>query len=193
MNTVMYLENQLANIHALLHAIAGDLTDQEWHARPAPGQNRLGFTVWHIPRTQDNFVQLWMRGVPEVFHQPRWALWHAFRPYGIGVGITLAEADAIAAAVRPAETFAYADAVHQEIIAWLRQLSDADLDQVAPVAAHLAAYPEYQTPGYRAETDNLRDQPRWSQLMRPCIGHVHRHLGELELAKELLRARLSQP
>jgi hypothetical protein len=188
MNTVTYLEKQLANLHAIFHDLAGDLSEAEWQARPAQGQNRLGFNIWHIPRTQDNFVQVWARDQAEVFHQPTWAKWHGFRPQGIGVGITLEEADAVADVVTRAETLAYADAVHAEILGWLRQLTDDDLDIVPDVHARLAPYPEYQTPGYQAEIVSLIDQPVWGLLMRPCIGHVHRHLGEIELTKAILRA-----
>jgi DinB superfamily len=189
MNTVTYLEQQLANLHAIFHDLVSDLSEAEWQARAVPGQNRVGFNIWHIPRTQDNVVQLWIRGEAEVFHQPAWAKWHAYRPQGIGVGITLAEADAVAGACSRAETTAYADAVHQEILTWLRQCTDDDLDTVPDALAHLASYPEYQTAGYLAEVNSLLNQPVWSLLMRPCIGHVHRHLGELELTKALLRAR----
>jgi hypothetical protein len=60
---------------------------------------------------------------------------------------------------------------------------------VPDVAAHLALYPEYQTEGYHTEMSGLYQQPTWTLFMRPCIGHIHRHLGELQLAKALLRAQ----
>jgi hypothetical protein len=187
MNTITYLEKQLANLHAIFHDLVSDVNEEEWLASPAPGQNRLGFNIWHIPRTQDNVVQVWVRGTTEVFHRPAWAKWHHFKH--IGIGITLAEADSIPAAISRDETMAYADAVHAEILQWLRTLSDDDLDAVPDARARLAPYPEYQTPGYHAEIASLFDQPVWSLLMRPCIGHVHRHLGEIELTKAILRAR----
>ena len=188
MNTTSYLEKQLENLNALLHGIAGDISEEEWLARPLPGQNRIGFNTWHIPRTQDNIVQLWIRGGTELFHRPAWEPWRALRPLGIGVGISLDQADAVATQINLTETLAYADAVHEEILNWLRQISDDELDIVPDCAAHLATYPEYQTEGYRAELASLVGQPTWSLLMRPCIGHIHRHLGELELAKAMLRA-----
>ena len=188
MNTVAFLENQLKNLHGMFHAIVDDFTAEEWLMRAAPGQNRVGFIVWHMPRTQDNIVQLWMRGGRELFYHPDWEHWLPLKPYGIGAGITLAEADIVAETVQIAETLAYADAVHQEMMAWLHQLSDADLDQIPNVDAHLAPYPEFQAKGYREELDGLRHQPIWNLFLRPCGGHIHRHLGELELAKAILRA-----
>lgn len=188
MNAVTYLQKQLANINAIFHSIADDLTDQEWLARPASGQNMIGFTVWHIPRTQDTHVQTWIRGIPEIVHTPRWSHWHHLKRFGDGVGISLAEADEIARSVQMADVMEYADAVHQEISTWLQELNESDLDQLPNIPQHLSPYPEYQTPGFIEETRSLFDQPIWGQLMRPCIGHIHRHLGELEIVKNILRA-----
>jgi hypothetical protein len=188
-NTIVFIENQLANVHALLHDIVGDFTPEEWVARMTPGQNRLGFIVWHIPRTQDTIVQSWIRGTAEVAHGSNWMHWQNLRPYGMGTGITFTEADEIAATVRLSDVLNYAEAVQQEILAWLRRLDESDLDQTPDAAAHLDPYPEYQTKVFRTQFSGLYNQRVWNLLMRPCIGHIHRHLGELQLAKELLRAQ----
>jgi len=187
MNVISYLQKQFANINGVYHSFVGDLTEQEWLTRPAAGQNMLGFTVWHIPRTQDTHVQTWIRGLPEVVYGDRWAHWRTLKPLGNGVGVSLQEADEIARTVRRDDVLEYADAVNQEIARWLGQIKESDLDQVVDIPQRLAAFPEYQTPGFVAEVQNLFDQPAWNQLMRPCIGHVHRHLGELEIVKAILR------
>ena len=189
MNATTYLQKQLANLNSVFHSIAGDLTDAEWIARPAPGQNLIGFTIWHMPRTQDMMIQTWIRGIPEVAHGERWSQWRQFKPLGVGVGISLADADEIAQSVHRGEVMDYADAVHQEFSAWLKQLDDSDLDRLPNPHQHLYGFSEYQTPGFIEEVKNLYDQPIWGLLMRPCIGHIHRHLGELEVAKSILRAR----
>jgi len=104
----------------MLHHAADDLTNQEWVARIAPGQNRLGYTVWHLPRVQDNTIQTWIQGIPELVHDQRWAHWAHFRHLGSGTGITLAEADQIALEVQKSDVLAYADEVHQATLSWLR-------------------------------------------------------------------------
>ena len=71
MNTVSYLWKQFTNLNAVLHGITGDLTAEEWFTRPAPGQNLIDYTVWHIPRTQDHFLQTWIRGQTEAEGQFR--------------------------------------------------------------------------------------------------------------------------
>lgn len=187
MNLTTYLQKQFANLNGVFHGIAGDLTDEEWNARPAPGQNKIGYTVWHMPRTQDNFLQTWIRGQAEIAHSDRWAHWHPLRPLGVGIGITLDESDEITRGTQLADVRAYADEVHQAITSWLGQVSEEELDQIPDARGRLAAFPEYQTPGYVEEVDNLLDLPVWGLLIRPCMGHVHRHLGELEITKDILR------
>jgi DinB superfamily len=187
MNAPTYLQKQLANLNAVFHGITGDLTDEEWTTRPAPGQNMIGYTVWHMPRAQDSFVQTWIRGIPEVAHGERWAHWQTLKHLGIGVGISLDEADGIARSVKKSDVFEYADAVHQEISAWLEKINESDLDQVNNTQQCLSSFPEYQTPGFLDDVKNLINQPAWTLLMRPCIGHIHRHLGELEIVKTILR------
>ena len=190
MNSITLLENILTNIHNTLHSVVDDLTEQEWKARSAPDQNMIGFTVWHLPRIQDNIIQTWIRGIPEVVDDERWADWHQFKPLGSGVGITSEEADVIAFSVQKVDVLVYADAVQQEILTWLLELSDDDLDRIPNSKENLSSHPEYQTPGYHKEADGLLGQPVWVMLMLPCMTHIHQHLGEIMLAKEILRGNL---
>jgi hypothetical protein len=183
------LQQQFSNINTIFHSVVEDLIDQEWVSRPAPSHNRVAYIAWHLPRVQDSHIHTWIRGIPELFHSDRWSQWHHLKRFGNGVGITLEEADEVALSVLHADVLAYADAVYHESSAWLHNLSDADLDRIPDYRLHLSAYPEYQTPGFYEEISSLLDQPIWSQLMRPCIGHIHRHLGELELVKALIRTR----
>jgi hypothetical protein len=187
MKTTTFIQNQLTNINTLFQDIVGGFSDQEWIARPAAGHNLVGYTAWHIPRIQDSFVQLWMRGIPELAHGAQWQQWQPLKRLGVGAGITLEQADEIAHTVQRADVLTYAAAVHQEITGWLNTIDDHDLDQIPDAAQHLAAYPEYQTPGFHKDTDGLLNKPIWNIFMRPCIGHVHRHLGELEVVKSVLR------
>jgi len=69
-------------------------------ARPAQGQNMIGYTVWHMPRTLDAHVQTWIRGVPEVVHGEGWSDWRPLKYLGYGVGVSLKEADEIARTIK---------------------------------------------------------------------------------------------
>jgi hypothetical protein len=187
MRTTKFLENFFDYGHMMMHHAVADLTDEEWETRIADHQNKLGYIAWHLPRVQDNMIQTWIRGLPEVVHGERWAHWEKFRHLGVGVGITLKEADDIASGVNKADVLAYEEVVYQEALVWLRQLNDADLDLIPDAQKHLVPYPEYQTAGYHEETDGHLGEPTWELLMRPCIGHIQRHLGEIMTVKAVLR------
>lgn len=187
MHIKTYLTGQNKNLNGVLHHLAGDINAEEWLSRPGPGQNTVGYTVWHIPRTQDHFLQLWIRNESEVVMNGHWSHWQHLKPAGIGVGITMEQSDEIARTVTLADTLAYADEVHQTLLAWLEGIEDSVLEFVPHAKERLQAYPEYQTPGYLEEVTDLFGLPVWSLLIRPCMGHLHRHLGELEITKDVLR------
>jgi len=189
MKATALLAKQVTGVNTLLHQAAEDLSQQEWTSRPLRSENMPGFILWHIPRLQDHFVQVWIRGVPEVIQDERWGRWDQLQPLGAGLGIPLEEADQIAHCVEPAEVLAYADVVLREILNWLVTQTDDDLEYIPDARQHLAPYPEYQTTGHHAETDDLLDRPIWRLLSGPCTGHVRGHLGELALIKSQLRAR----
>jgi hypothetical protein len=182
-----YLIRQFNNLNGVLHHIVGDINAEEWMSRPGPGQNTLGYSVWHIPRTQDHFFRMWILGQSEVMRNGQWSKWDHLKPLGIGIGITLEEADQIARDTNLVDTLAYADEVHRSILEWLAGIDESALDLVPSAKETLQPYPEYQTPGFHAETDDLLGLPVWGLLIRPCMGHIHRHLGEIEITKDVLR------
>ncbi len=187
MDSIEILQKQFASIFAIFQGIVGDFAEEEMVSRPAPEQNMIGYTAWHMPRTLDAHVQTWIRGVPEVVHGERWSDWKSLRHLGYGVGVTLQEADEIARTIQIPDVLDYADAVDQEITTWLEHLDEKDLDQMPEISKHLSQYPEYQTEGLRREAGDLYEQPTWTHLLYPCIGHIQRHLGELEIIKAIIR------
>lgn len=187
MRAIDLVIRQLDGVHGLYHEIADDLTDREWTARVFPGSSRLGFTLWHLPRTQDWAVQTLLRGAPEVIADARWQGRGPLQTPGMGAGFTPEEADELAHGLDRADVLDYADAVHQSCAAWLRTLTDDDLDTITDMPGRQTAYPEYQRPEFLAEVQHLIAVPTWRILLGPCIGHVRSHLGELEVIKQALR------
>ena len=71
------------------------------------------------------------------------------------------------------------------------------LDEIPDAAAHDAPHPEYQTSGFRAEMDGGPEHddavgrkgglPAWVYLSSVAVTHLHRHLGEVDLIKAVLR------
>ena len=190
------LRQQLHTVNLRLHHSAGDLTDAELTARPLPGVNPIGFILWHMARSQDWAVNTAIRGVPELIMREPWS-WSILAHPGIGTGFDPAEAAEVSREVELKPLLAYADAVYREAAAWLESLSEADLDTIPDVAAHDAPHPEYQTPGFRAEMDGGPEHddavaekgglPTWIFLTSVAVTHLHRHLGEVDLIKDVLR------
>lgn len=122
----------------------------------------------------------------------RWTGWSGLALAGVGIGIPLEQANEIARLVSRADVLAYADTVHSTIQSWLSRLSDGDLDTVPEMEAHIAAYPAYQQPGFRAEIADMLDLPIWRLLSGACSRHLREHLGELHKLKQILRGRVGQ-
>ena len=192
MQATTLLQAQLNRVHQLFHASADDLTEAEWMTCALPGTNLLGFTLWHMVRGRDWAVQTAIRGAPEVNADERWAGWSGLAMAGVGAGITLEQANEVGHLVSRADVLTYADTVHSVIQSWLSSLSDDDLDMVPEMEAHMAAYPAYQHPGFRAVIADLVGQPIWRLLSEPCSGHTREHLGELDVLKQVMRGGMRQ-
>lgn len=192
------LKQQLHTVNLRLHHSAGDLTPAELTAQPLPGVNPIGFILWHMARSQDWAVNTAIRGVPELIRQEPWAATVLAYP-GMGTGFSASEADLVARQVDLHSLLAYADDVNRQATAWLDAIAEADLDAIPDVAAHDSPHPEYQTAGFRAEMDGgpehddaVADKgglPVWIFLTSVAVTHMHRHLGEVDLLRDLLRRR----
>ena len=192
MRATVLLERQFAGVNQILHDVASDLTPDELTTRILPNTNLLAFDLWHVARTQDWAVQTLARGVPEVIEQPRWqdcGQLASYAAHGIGVGLTQAQADELARALALADVLAYADAVHQEILAWLRTLPDDALDSQPDVPEHLARHPVYLGAAMRHEVPWMFELPPLWRCLNPAIGHDRDHLAEMDLLKRQARAR----
>jgi hypothetical protein len=189
------LRQQLQTVNLRLHHSASGLTSEELTATPLPGVNPIGFIVWHMARSQDWAVNTAVRGASELIKREPWRSTPLAHP-GMGTGFDLEEAVAVARKVNLAQLVEYADAVHADAVAWLDSVSEADLDTIPDVSAHDAPHPEYQTPGFRAEMDSGPEHddavggtgglPVWIYLTSVSITHLHRHLGEVDLLKDVL-------
>jgi hypothetical protein len=199
-NATEMLAQQLDTVNLRLHHSAGDLTPRELAASVLPDVNPLGFIVWHMARSQDWAVNRAIRDVPEIVTRQAWRESSVSVP-GIGTGFTGGQAEAVARRVDLPTLLAYADAVHADAVAWLRTQDEMVLDDIPDVGAHDAPFPEYQTEGFRAEMDSGPEHddaigrkgglPVWIFLTSVSVTHLHRHLGEIDLVKGLLRRTIS--
>jgi hypothetical protein len=184
------LAHQFTSVHGILHALADDLTADELVTRVLPNTNLLAFDLWHVARTQDWALQTLVLGLPELIDEARWQGRGALATHGIGVGMTEAQADALAHQVRLTDLLAYADATHAAILEWLGALHDDDALNAQPdVPAHLARYPVYLESAMREEVPWMFLRPQVWHCLSPASGHVRDHLAEMDLLKRQGRAR----
>lgn len=188
MRATHVLQQQCRHVHRIFHMLCDDVTDAEWTRRALPATNLLPFELWHVARVQDWVVQTIIRGAPEVIANAQWARCGTLATPGIGVGLTLEQADTLARGLARSDLKAYANAVHQVIIAWLGTISDDDLDQVPDIITHLAPYPVYREPALRETGPWLFEGPSVGELLsRSCIGHNRGHFGEMDVLIQQLR------
>jgi hypothetical protein len=128
------------------------------------------------------------RGVQEVIEDPRWQSLGSPSLSGIGVGLTEAEADALARSITLMDLLAYADAAHRTVVNWLATLSDEDLDAQPDVPARLERHPAYLSDAMRGEAPWIYERPPVWRCLSPGMGHVREHLAQVELLKHQLRA-----
>lgn len=188
MRATELLATQFNSVNAILHDLANNLTAEELTTRTMPGTNLLGFDLWHVARTQDWALQTLVRGVPELIDDPRWQGRGALVTHGLGVGVTEAQADELARQVALADILEYADANHQNIIAWLGEQPEDALEQHPDVPAHLARYPVYLSDTMREEVPWMYQQPPVWRCLAPALGHARDHLAEIDLIKRQARA-----
>lgn len=80
MRATTLLSGQLTGIHGLMREVIGNVTPDEWTARPYAGGNMLGFLAWHLPATQDWAIHTWIRGVPELRARQELAAYPGLNP-----------------------------------------------------------------------------------------------------------------
>jgi hypothetical protein len=187
MHTPELLLRQCANVNAIFHDIADDLSHEEWTTRLLPETNLLGFDLWHVARTQDWALHTLVRGMPEVINSPLWEGKGALMTPGIGVGMTRQEADQLAQAITKADVIAYMDAVHAKLTEWLTSIHDLTLDETPDILAHYQAHPEYLTPAMQAEVPWVTEHPPVWRCLMPGLTHVRDHLIEMSLLKRFWR------
>ncbi len=193
------LVRQLETVNLRFHHVARDVAPELMTASATPLSNPVGFLMWHMARSQDWAVHTAIRGVPEVAWTAPWSGMAGVSTPGMGTGFSPAEARELASKLELSGLMAYADAVNAATVAWVRGLSEADLDEIPDVAGHDRAIPAYQTAGFLAEMDSgpehdeavgdVGGQPVWLFLTSVSVTHLHRHLGELDLTLGVLAGR----
>src|SRR4051794_30974586 len=129
MTGIDVLVEGFGRIRGLVHGAVEGLTEEQLAARVGPDTNTIAWLVWHLARVQDDHIadaaggpQIWTAdGWVERFDLP-------LDPEATGYGQRPHE---VAKVIASGELLAgYYDAVHERTLAYLKGLSDADLNRV---------------------------------------------------------------
>ena len=130
MDTSALLVETFDRLPDLVSEAVDGLSPQQLRWSPAPGTNSIGWLVWHLTRVQDDHLAE-VIGEPQIWADGGWAkrFGLAADPTDTGYGHTAEQV----AAVAPTSATAlveYHRAVADRTQAFLRTLTDADLDRV---------------------------------------------------------------
>jgi Protein of unknown function (DUF664) len=123
------LTDAFGRIREVVHETVEGLTPAELCFCPDEASNSIAWLVWHLTRIQDDHIshvaakeQVWISdGWVQRFGLP-------FDPRETGYAQTPEEVRAVN--VRPGDLLGYHDAVFEQTVPYLANLSDADLDRV---------------------------------------------------------------
>jgi uncharacterized damage-inducible protein DinB len=130
MNTADLLTDAFDRVRETVHGVVDGLTAEQLAARVDGHANSIAWLVWHLTRVQDDHVAE-VAGTGQIWTTQGWA-----DRFGLPLSTSETgyghDADDVAA-VRvdsPKLLTGYYDEVHERTVAYVRGLTDADLDRV---------------------------------------------------------------
>ncbi|MBV9830550.1 MAG: DinB family protein [Marmoricola sp.] len=125
------LTDQFDRVHELYADVVDGLSVDQAHARPGSGDqagNPIVWLLWHAARIQDDHLA----GLTG--EEQSWATWRSrfglpLDDWDHGYGHTAAQVDSVRIEDLSLLT-GYQDAVHEQTLAYLRRVDDAELDRV---------------------------------------------------------------
>lgn len=160
MNVQQLLIHFMDTLHHGYVAALDDLDDDQLNWRYDDRAVSVGFHAWHYVRTKDNIVNfvcqerkppVWLRqGLDEAWNFPR-----------VAQGTDMERSDAQALRIPSvSDLLGYFHDVHEDVTAYLRDSTDADLAETVRVVQF----------GHQAKSQ---------QIMQTCIAHGNGHLGQI--------------
>jgi len=113
-------------LNDLRRALDG-LTLGERRFQPTPETNHIDFIVWHMARTEDNYLHLYAQGTEAVWHRERWPERLGLPEKDSGFRYT-AEQVSNLPCFDISEIMAYYDSVRSDTLHYLSSLRSLDLD-----------------------------------------------------------------
>jgi uncharacterized damage-inducible protein DinB len=123
------LVDAFERIRDALHPAVNDLSAEQLAFRPDGESNSIGWLVWHLTRIQDDHVAA-LRGGEQIWKAGGWVERFALPLEPSDTGYGHGPEDVAKIAADAALLLGYFEEVHENTVAYLRTLSDADLERV---------------------------------------------------------------
>jgi len=166
-----FIEETLGREQELLAQVVQDLTPQELAWRPGPEANPIGWTLWHLLRVEDMWVQFFAQHRLEIWERDGWHQKFGLPTRDNGFGHTPEQVAAFPA-LDLASLLQYGQAVRAGTLEYLRGLDRPDFQ----------AAPRERRPEISVEV-----------IFRRLIGELYQHLGQLAYLKGLQRGAGALP
>jgi uncharacterized damage-inducible protein DinB len=128
------LVDGFGRIREVVRGVLADLTQQDLAFQVDAGSNSIAWLVWHLTRVQDDHVAD-AAGVEQVWTAQDWVDRFALPLDRLDTGFGHRSADVEAVGTASGDLLlGYHEAVHEQTVAYLRGLADADLDRVVDTA-----------------------------------------------------------
>jgi uncharacterized damage-inducible protein DinB len=130
MTVAELLADAFSRVRGVVHEVAAGLTVDQLAYRPEASANSIGWLIWHLSRVQDDHVSE-VAGTEQAWTADGWMKRFGlpFEAGATGWGHSAAEAGQVI--VTSADLLiGYHDAVHDRSLAFVRTLTDADLDRI---------------------------------------------------------------
>ena len=130
MRSAEVLEDALSRVREVVHDVVSGLSASQLAYRPGPDANSIAWLVWHLTRVQDDHVSE-VAGTEQVWTGDGWSgrFNLPFDDFATGYGQSAADVASVKVSSGDLLT-GYYDAVHAKSLAFVRTLTDADLDQI---------------------------------------------------------------
>jgi len=123
------LVDAFERIRDAVHPAVNDLSAEHLAFRPDAGSNSIGWLVWHLTRIQDDHVAV-LRGGEQVWKAKGWSERFALPLDPSDTGYGHGPEDVAKVTADAARLLGYFEEVHENTVAYLRTLSDTDLERV---------------------------------------------------------------
>lgn len=153
-----------------------------------PQANSIAWNIWHISRTEDAGINLFLMGQPQVVDANNWLdqMRVPFRHYG--TGMTPDETKALSETIDLAALRRYQQAVHERTLEVLAMVEPGLLETHTKDAELRHILIEQGVAGPHAQwlLDVYQNWPRSKVLLHFGMSHPFQHVGEITVLGTLL-------